>query len=205
MTDRVLKDVSRLGSALADMASQQIDSVLNEFRKSGDSAQDPVDRLDTARLAASALQVVSKLGALMIEFSKYDLVRRNDHLFRVGCPNAVSSLAYDATSESRYGFWVENETQSTVDVRATLGNGNSPPMPLQIMPVLGTIQRGERRRAEVVIPKNVADGCVLELAAFGTDKKDKLVGHQTVALMKASRVVDPADLVKEPTVGDDGN
>ena len=192
MTDRVLKDMSRLGSALADMASQQIDSVLNEFRRSPDQPEDPADdRVDPTALAASAMQVVSKLGALMIEVSKYDLVRRNDAIFRVGGPNAISTHDCSPASATRYAFWIENETRAPVRVLAGLKRDKAQAMELQIHPHIEALEPGERRRAHVHLPPISDDAHVICFEAHAVDGEE-LVSQRTVHLRtKAPRIVDP--------------
>jgi hypothetical protein len=152
MTDRLIEDVSRVGSALADMASEQIDAVLKELQKPPASPTQDV-RVDAGTLAVSLLQVVNKLGSLMVEVSKYDLVRRSADLFRVGGPNGVSTVAF-ASVPATYRFWVENETSAPVRVVAAWPSGATQALVDALVP-------GERRQSSVAI---VRDGDERRLA-----------------------------------------
>jgi hypothetical protein len=195
MTERALKDMTRLGSALADMAGQQLDAVLKELQRPADSAARAADvKVDAGAMAASVMQVVSKLGALLVEVSKYDLVRRDEPVFRVGAPNSISTLGFDADSETSYAFWVENDSSFRVQVRAKLGRGNESVVfdALELEPDLGTLQPGERRRARVSIPKNVEDACVLQFEAVTLDGGEhRIVSQRSVALQPVGRRGDP--------------
>jgi len=199
MTERVLEDAARLGAALADTASKQIESVLKELRRPSAPGAAGT-RLGMETLAASALQIASKLGALMVEASKFDLVRRNDLTFRVGAPNSVASLPFDPGSEVSYPFWVENDGRQSIRVRARLGRGKTGITfePLAIEPDLGVIAADERRRAHVKIPKDVTDARILVFEAYlpGATQDDvQIVRQRTVTLnADAGQIVDPGDL-----------
>lgn len=165
MTQRVLNDMTRLASTLVGTAEQQLDSVLKEFVKPPGAEAPPDRKVDAGTLAASVMQVVSKLGTLMVELSKYDLVRRNDAIFRVGAHNAVSSLECERNAPTAYAFWVENESNGAAKVSATLVQPRDPDRVLSISPKFDDLQPGERRRVTIEIPGINEDGSTLLLEA----------------------------------------
>jgi hypothetical protein len=160
MSHQILKDVTHLGSKLADMATQQLDDVLSELRgpigntPRDMSSDDQANAVNVGRLTANVLQLVTKLGSLVTELGNYDIVRRDAATLVLNTPNPLTALTLESQTEEIYDLFLENNgrLESNLALTAELGSPNGKPQKLEFDPSLERIEAGERRLVRLVIP-----------------------------------------------------
>lgn len=167
--EHILGELTRVGSSLAELATRELDVVIKDL--SGptgrtDKALPEADigrgRVNVGTLASTALQLVSKLGDLLSQLSKYDLVRNDCSQITLNSANPVSEISVQANTEGTHGFLLGNDGMQDIefDVTAKLLNltpgKNDPPTKVDLTPTLSKILAGERHRLTAKIPK-IAD------------------------------------------------
>jgi len=196
MPDQILKEVTHLGSTLAELATKQLDAVIHELGGpvgDGRKPDDPVEpprRVNAGTLAFNALQLVSKVGSLLTQLSQYDLVRRNVPTLTLRSSNPLSGLTLQANEDYKYELLIENdgEDELKLSLHAEImeAGKDSPPHleELTLAPKLKRILSLERLRAHVTIP-GLPEGkySLIFTINQGEDETAKVIGKKVVALI----------------------
>jgi len=208
MPDQILKEVTHLGSTLAELATKQLDAVIHELGGpvgDGRKPDDPVEpprRVNAGTLAFNALQLVSKVGSLLTQLSQYDLVRRNVPMLTLKSSNPLSGLTLQANEGSKYELLLENDgnDEPQINLNAEINEASkdappqkdAPPPPkkpakkltLTIEPKLESILSLERLRVHITIP-GLPEGkySLVFTVTQGENKTGKIIGKKVVALI----------------------
>lgn len=171
MTERIFKDVAQLGSTLTQFASDQLSTMMTELRGGRGDGEPSV-----ATLTNNVIQIVNQVGALVVELSKYDLVRKDVSVLSLSSPNSISSHTMREDEASSYTLLVENDGQEDLEttIVAELHPGGT-----QALEDTRTIGVAERRRFIVKIPRLPAGKRTLVVTA---KVRDKVVARKTVAI-----------------------
>jgi hypothetical protein len=176
-SEEILKEVTNLGSTLAQLANSQLDAVLTELRGptgAGDTTSGASARVNVGTLAFNVLQVVNKVGDLMMQLSKYDLVRRDSPVLNVRAANPLTSWMIQAGEEQTYGFLVENngERLTNLSLSASLSAVEAGAQPVSlsdISPALADLDENERRRVALRLPAQSTGKYVLRIEVTKVD------------------------------------
>lgn len=115
--DRILKEVTHLGSTLAELATGQIDTVLTELRGPvGDAQPRPSsgrgsgakERVNLGTLGFNMLTLASKVGELIAQLSQYDLVRADAPTLTLRSANPITNVTFEWGKAQDYALLVEN-------------------------------------------------------------------------------------------------
>jgi hypothetical protein len=154
MADEILKDMTHLGSTLADVATKQLDAVLEEL-SGARGAAGPKDRdrprdghINVGTLAVNLIELAGKAGQILTQLSKYDLVRQDAPKLFISSSNPISGINIRSGERYPYDFLLENDGDDlkAVSVRARVGREE-----LRVEPSMEGIATGERRRLTVVL------------------------------------------------------
>jgi hypothetical protein len=111
MVERILKDATQLGSSLAAFANRQLETMVKELGPMREGDEQPGDGrpgLPLGQLASNVMQIVNLTGSLLVQLSKYDLVRQDSSVMLLDSGNALSSITVRADQEIVYPVLVEN-------------------------------------------------------------------------------------------------
>ena len=159
--ENMWSEVLRLSASLADMATTQVASVSNELKRGATEKDDDIGagRVDMGAAAASFFQLVGKVGELVTQLSKYDLVRRDTSMLTLGAANPTSSLTTSVDKPIQLAFLLANDGAEAVNVEAEASLtfqpkdvvpgtvGSEPPSrPLGLSDKVNLIGAQERRR-----------------------------------------------------------
>jgi hypothetical protein len=197
MPDQILKEVTHLGSTLAELATKQLDTVIKELKGDVGAGRDPKElgespqRVNAGTLAYNVLQLVSKAGTLLTQLSEYDLVRRNVPVLTLRASNPLTSLPLQAGKAYPYELLIENEgnDELKVSLKAELLEKNlesgelTHGRELEVNGELGSIFASERRRIVVSIPalKEGSYGLSITITQH-EGHAGKVIGKKTVML-----------------------
>jgi hypothetical protein len=112
----LVNEVTRLGSTLAELATDQVQTVLTELRGPGGEAEKKphpdlgpgADRINLGTLGFGVLELASKVGELMTQLSRYDLVRTGAPTLFLRATNPITSVTLAANEALDYRLLVEN-------------------------------------------------------------------------------------------------
>lgn len=159
MPDQILKEVTHLGSTLAELATKQLDAVIGELRGPTGDGRDSGDteaprRVNAGTMAFNVLQLMSKAGALLTELSEYDLVRRNAPALTLRSSNPLTNLTLQSHTPYPYELLVENEgaEELTTHITAELFQGGKAVPSVELEGTFGRIFPSERRRISAKVP-----------------------------------------------------
>jgi hypothetical protein len=150
----ILGEATRFGSKLTEVANKQLRSLATEIRgDAGKAARGQArDRINIGTLATDAMRLIGTLGEIVVELSKYDLVRSDIPPVRLVGTNAVARIAPDGED---IAFLIENDgaVDRTVTIVAALirmGAGEHPEDLARHEDQ--KLYAGERRRLMVRLP-----------------------------------------------------
>jgi len=195
MPDQILKEVTHLGSVLAELATKQLDEVSKQLGGAVGEGRDPSDvqpprRVNAGTLAFNVLQLASKAGALLTQLSEYDLVRRNVSALALRSSNPLTSLPLQAGVGHPYELLIENEgdDEPRISISAELLTKNE----LGELKRLGELEidgkfkrifASERRHIRVKIPGLPEGTYSLGITIRQGEEGDaKVIGKKTVTL-----------------------
>lgn len=161
MPDQILKDVTDLGSKLANMAAQQLDDVLGELRGPIGGAPDAQSvSANLGRLAVTMLQMVGKMGTVVTELASYDLVHRGAPTLVLNSTNPLTDVSVSANEAFTYELLVDNNGRGTQNlvVAARLSSAGERDRSLRLSPALTSIGSLERRRVAIDVPALASPG-----------------------------------------------
>jgi hypothetical protein len=192
MPDQVLKEVTHLGSTLAELATKQLDAVIDELRGTvGDGRKpggptEPPRRVNVGTMAFNVLQLASKFGSLLTQLSEYDLVRRNVPALTLKSSNPLTALRLQSGEPYGYELLIENDgdDELKLSVEAELTEADQGPLGnLEIEPSLERLFAMERRRVKVLIPGLAKGEYCLTFTVKTVDKSEpKVIGQKRIAL-----------------------
>jgi hypothetical protein len=174
MADQILKEVTHLGSTLADLATKQLDSVLGELRGptgDADGAQGMGQRVNAGTLAFNVFQLVSRVGSIMKELSEYDLVRKGEPTLILGASTPLSGLTLSEGSQLRYTLLLENNgpDEKGLKVAVDLERDDGKPARVEYDAPFDVIFMSERRRVVIVSEALYAGKYALRIAVYGQE------------------------------------
>jgi hypothetical protein len=209
MPDQILKEVTHLGSTLAELATKQLNSVIEELggpTGDGSEVKDrvPPPRVNAGTMAFNVLQLMSKAGALLTQLSEYDLVRRNAPTLTLRSSNPLTNLTLQAHVPHPYDLLVENEgndelrismSAQTLEVKEppaaddpsaanrkpAADKVEAVPQP-EILEDLVQIFGLERRRVSVTIPGLPKGSYLLSFTIKQRDNEANVLGKKSVTL-----------------------
>lgn len=192
MPEQVLKEVTHLGSTLAELATKQLDAVIDELRgtvgdghEPGDPAEPP-RRVNMGTMAFNVLQLASKVGSLLTQLSEYDLVRRNVPALTLKSSNPLTELPLKSGESYAYELLIENDgdDELKISVEAELTEAEHGPIKnLDIEPSLKRLFAMERRRVQVRIPGLPKGEYILTFTVRAVDELErKVIGQKRIAL-----------------------
>ncbi len=185
----ILADVTRVGSKLADLATQQLDMVMTDLSSPAGARQEPnverresLGRNDGDALLFHLLQLMGKAGELMAQLSRYDVVRNDTPRVVLRAANPFESLTFPAGARPEYAFMLVNDgrCEPGLTLTATLTGDGTAPRELLPTPELTRIESGEHLRACVQLPELREGTHLLEIRAR-TDQ-GQLLAAQNVQL-----------------------
>jgi hypothetical protein len=125
MAERILKDATQLGSSLAAFANRQLETMVKELGPMREGAEHPGDgrpSLPFGQLASNVMQIASLTSSLLVQLSKYDLVRPDSSVMLLDSGNALSSITVRAGQKIGYPVLVENNGRKRqIRIEAKLG------------------------------------------------------------------------------------
>jgi hypothetical protein len=194
--NRILSEVTRLGSSLTELATSELDTVLNQIRGPQGDASPSLDsgEANVGTLAVNAMQLLGKVGDLITQLSKYDLVRKDAPSLALGTASPISSFTVPNGKEREYVFLLENNDGKpkyvTVDARlAALPRSDGGASPdTKALEVSEDVRHfeilpEERRRIQVTIPAQYETGKYkLSIDVTARDDKGTTTTRKTVVL-----------------------
>jgi hypothetical protein len=165
MADEILKDMTHLGSTLADVATKQLDAMLAELR-GAQGAAGPRDRkhsrdgrVNVGTLAVNLIELAGKAGEILTQLANYDLVRRDTPEIFVSGSNPISGIKLRTGEPTDYGFLLENDGAGDLKatVRARLEGGEKR-QSVTVTPPVDAIAEGERRKLVARVPGQKTPG-----------------------------------------------
>ncbi|MEY4581599.1 MAG: hypothetical protein RL701_6302 [Pseudomonadota bacterium] len=195
--ERILTEVSRLGSSLAELATRELEVVLNDLKGERGSTNQESDadigagRVNLGTVSVNAMQLLAKVGEFVTELSKYDLIRNDIPRLTLRATNPISSHSVQTSDGKPYFFLLENDGENgqSVAIAASLTcvpRAERPavlPSPAQpkITPELDTIGAGERRRLALELPDQLSSGEYrLRIEVFDRSQPPKLIARKTI-------------------------
>jgi hypothetical protein len=166
MADEILKDMTHLGSTLADVATKQLDAMLDEL-SGARGAAGPRDRehsrdghVNVGTLAVNLIELAGKAGQILTQLAKYDLVRRDTPELFVSASNPISGIKLRTGESTDYGFLLENDGAGDLKatVRARLEGGEKKRQGVTVTPAVDAIAEGERRKLVARLPGQKTPG-----------------------------------------------
>jgi hypothetical protein len=193
MPDQILKEVTHLGSTLAELATKQLDAVIGELRGAAGDGRDPHDhepprRVNAGTMAFNVLQLVSKAGTLLTQLSEYDLVRRNVPALTLRSSNPLTNLTLQADTRYPYELLVENEgvDELKTHIKAEIfEDGKDEPLgEIELEGKFRRIFPSERRRISAKIPELSQGRYSLSFTITQGEDEDgaNVIGKKTIIL-----------------------
>lgn len=169
MARNIVNEVTRLGSTLAELATDQVQTVLTELRgPAGEAHKKPnpdlgpgAERINLGTLGFDVLKLASKVGELMAQLSQYDLVRTGAPTLFLRAANPITSVTLAADEALHYRLLVENAGSdedgrdltlvATLEPVKTLGAAAAPAdaVAARVVPDRMTVTALERRHVTV--------------------------------------------------------
>ncbi len=154
MADEILKDMTHLGSTLADVATKQLDAVLEELSGARGGAG-PKDRerprdghINVGTLAVNLIELAGKAGQILTQLSNYDLVRKDAPKLFVSSSNPISGIKLRRGERYQYDFLLENDGD---DLKAVSVHARLEGEEVDVKPAINAMATGERRKLTVVL------------------------------------------------------
>jgi hypothetical protein len=189
MARNIVSEVTRLGSTLAELATDQVQTVLTELRGSAGEAQKKprpdlgpgAERINLGTLGFDVLKLASKVGELMTQLSQYDLVRAGAPTLFLRAANPITSVTLAANEALDYRLLVENAGSdedgrdltliATLELVKTHGAAVGPAVtaPAVVVPASLTVAAFERRQVTVNAPALATGKWVLRIDVAGAD------------------------------------
>jgi len=177
MADEILKDMTQLGSKLAEMATNQLDDVLSEIKGPVGGSRDEGQSANVGTLAFKVLQAVSRLGELATELAKYDLVRSDKEKLTMSSANALSSITFRSNTQGHeYHLFIENDGRKDrwqLKLEAKLLKFSSPSEPssqnVEAPALPDLIAASERRRVTIKLQPLAAGEYNLMLSLYSSE------------------------------------
>jgi hypothetical protein len=160
--ERILSEVTRVGSSLAELATKELDVVLKDLSgpQGGTEKLPDADigagRVNVGTLAFNTLQLLSKVGDLMSQLAKYDLVRNDVPQITLQSTSPLSEVTVQTDEAQEFKFLLGNDGTEDVKVEFSVVLRNLETDQVRELDVTPKLDRqlhpGERVRLGVEIP-----------------------------------------------------
>jgi hypothetical protein len=183
MAEKILKDAAQLGSSLTAFANRQLSTMLGELgglRDGQDDGRGRGEGLPLGQLASNVFQIVNLTGSLLVQLSKYDLVRQDSSVMLLDSGNSLSSITVRAQQSIDFPMLVENNGRQPRAVMLFAKIDNADWQPMHEL----ELQVSERRRVPVQLPAQMPGKRTLMIKAEVLDPHgDRVtIARKTVAV-----------------------